>query len=52
MAVGSPGEIGSSGGVRVLPSASVDGSRGVTPARLGLPSPTSALTYGKTLSSH
>ncbi|MFD5078922.1 FG-GAP repeat protein [Streptomyces sp. NPDC058371] len=52
VAVGSPGENGSSGGVRVLPSASVDGSCTITPARLVLASPTSALTYGKTLSSH
>ncbi|MFJ8939839.1 FG-GAP-like repeat-containing protein [Streptomyces sp. NPDC102365] len=51
LAVGSPGENANSGGLWVLPHASVDGSYALTPARLGLPAPTSALTYGKTLSS-
>ncbi|WAU78769.1 FG-GAP and VCBS repeat-containing protein [Streptomyces sp. Qhu-G9] len=50
-AIGSPGENARSGGVWVLPHASVNDSYTVTPAKLGLPSPSSALTYGKTLSS-
>ncbi|MEV0223095.1 FG-GAP repeat protein [Streptomyces sp. NPDC050704] len=52
LTVGSPGENASSGGVWVLPSASVNGSHAFTPAKLGLPAPSTALTYGKTLSSH
>ncbi|MGC5564988.1 FG-GAP-like repeat-containing protein [Streptomyces sp. FR-108] len=51
LAVGSPGENADSGGLWVLPHAGADGSYALTPARLGLPAPTSALTYGKTLSS-
>ncbi|MFD0308351.1 FG-GAP-like repeat-containing protein [Streptomyces sp. NPDC127119] len=51
LAVGSPGENVNSGGLWAFPRASVDGSYALTPARLGLPAPTSALTYGKTLSS-
>ncbi|WP_225891164.1 FG-GAP and VCBS repeat-containing protein [Streptomyces dioscori] len=51
LAVGSPGENVNSGGLWAFPHASADGSYALTPARLGLPAPTSALTYGKTLSS-
>ncbi|WP_328495449.1 VCBS repeat-containing protein [Streptomyces sp. NBC_00414] len=51
LTVGSPGENVNSGGLWVFPHASVDGSYALTPARLALPAPTSALTYGKTLSS-
>ncbi|MCX4235692.1 FG-GAP-like repeat-containing protein [Streptomyces ortus] len=51
LAVGSPGENANSGGLWAFPRASVDGSYALTPARLDLPAPTSALTYGKTLSS-
>ncbi|MGW1030158.1 FG-GAP and VCBS repeat-containing protein [Streptomyces sp. NPDC002577] len=50
LAIGSPGENFSSGGVWVLPRAGVDGSVALTPSRLGLPSPTSALAYGAVLS--
>jgi len=52
IAIGSPGENANSGGVWFLPAASVNGSYAFTPAKLGLPSPSSALSYGKTLSSH
>jgi hypothetical protein len=52
VAIGSPGENAKSGGVWVLPRASVNGSYAVTPTKLGLPSPSTALAYGKTLSSH
>ncbi|MGP4048331.1 FG-GAP-like repeat-containing protein [Streptomyces sp. 2A115] len=52
VAVGSPGENAASGGVWVLPGASANGSYAFTPAKLGLPTASSALTYGKTLSSH
>ncbi|MFF0401000.1 FG-GAP-like repeat-containing protein [Streptomyces sp. NPDC005248] len=51
VAVGSPGENAGSGGVWLLPRASVNGSFAFTPAKLGLPSPTSALAYGRYLSS-
>ncbi|MET7745369.1 FG-GAP and VCBS repeat-containing protein [Streptomyces sp. NPDC005385] len=51
MAVGSPGENTGSGGVWVLPAASPDGSYVFTPGKLGLPSPSSALKYGGTLTS-
>ncbi|MFF0135606.1 FG-GAP repeat protein [Streptomyces sp. NPDC005227] len=51
VAVGSPGENTGSGGVWVLPAASADGSYVFTPGRLGLPSPSSALKYGGTLTS-
>ncbi|MEU6029314.1 FG-GAP and VCBS repeat-containing protein [Streptomyces tauricus] len=51
LTVGSPGENVNSGGLWVFPHTSPDGSYALTPARLGLPAPTSALTYGKTLSS-
>ncbi|MGY4905559.1 FG-GAP-like repeat-containing protein [Streptomyces sp. 900116325] len=50
VAVGSPGENAGSGGVWLLPRASVNGSFAFTPAKLGLPSPTSALAYGRYLS--
>ncbi|MER5178777.1 FG-GAP-like repeat-containing protein [Streptomyces sp. NPDC002896] len=49
LAIGSPGENSSSGGVWVLPRAGVEGSVALTPSRLGLPSPTSALVYGAVL---
>jgi hypothetical protein len=52
MAVGAPGENTNSGGVWVFPKASVTNSRALTPKNLGLPSPTSALSYGRYLSSH
>ncbi|MGW3663871.1 integrin-like protein [Streptomyces sp. NPDC005141] len=51
VAVGSPGENAGSGGVWLLPRASVNGSSAFTPAKLGLPSPSSALAYGRYLSS-
>lgn len=50
VAVGSPGENVGSGGVWLLPRASVNGSFAFTPAKLGLPSPSSALAYGRYLS--
>ncbi|MGW4386564.1 FG-GAP-like repeat-containing protein [Streptomyces sp. NPDC004685] len=50
LAVGSPGENASSGGVWLLPRASANGSSAFTPAKLGLPSPSSALAYGRYLS--
>ncbi|MEU4091266.1 integrin-like protein [Streptomyces sp. NPDC026673] len=49
LAVGSPGENSGSGGVWLLPGASANGSFALTPAKLGLPSPTSALAYGRYL---
>jgi FG-GAP repeat/FG-GAP-like repeat len=52
LVIGSPGENSSSGGFWVLPSAGVNNSRALTPSRLGLPSPTSPLTYGAILTSH
>jgi hypothetical protein len=52
MAVGAPGENAGSGGVWVFPRASVTHSRALTPKNLGLPSPASALSYGRYLSSH
>ncbi|MEU1457704.1 FG-GAP repeat protein [Streptomyces avermitilis] len=51
VAVGSPGENADSGGVWLLPRASVNGSSAFTPAKLDLPSPSSALAYGRYLSS-
>ncbi|MDX3134263.1 FG-GAP-like repeat-containing protein [Streptomyces europaeiscabiei] len=51
-AVGAPGENARSGGVWVFPKTSVTNSRALTPKNLGLPSPTTALSYGKYLSSH
>lgn len=50
--VGSPGENAKSGGVWVLPKTSVTGSHALTPKNLGLPSPATALSYGRFLSSH
>lgn len=50
VAVGSPGENAASGGVWLLPRASANGSSAFTPAKLGLPSPSSALAYGRYLS--
>ncbi|MFC9530709.1 FG-GAP-like repeat-containing protein [Streptomyces sp. NPDC056975] len=50
LAVGSPGENAASGGVWLLPRASANGSSAFTPAKLGLPSPSSALAYGRYLS--
>ncbi|MFI2033390.1 integrin-like protein [Streptomyces bottropensis] len=52
MAVGAPGENANSGGVWVFPKTSRTNSRALTPKNLGLPSPTSALSYGRFLSSH
>ncbi|GGW62208.1 hypothetical protein GCM10010503_44320 [Streptomyces lucensis JCM 4490] len=49
LAVGSPGENAGSGGVWLLPRAGVNGSSAFTPAKLGLPSPSSALAYGRYL---
>ncbi|WP_226966962.1 FG-GAP-like repeat-containing protein [Streptomyces phaeolivaceus] len=51
-AVGAPGENAKSGGVWVFPKTSVTGSVALTPKKLGLPSPSSALSYGRYLSSH
>ncbi|WP_306820040.1 FG-GAP repeat protein [Streptomyces sp. DSM 40750] len=51
-AVGTPGENTNSGGVWVFPKTSVTGSYALTPKNLGLPSPTTALSYGRYLSSH
>ncbi|MGW0841228.1 integrin-like protein [Streptomyces sp. NPDC002787] len=51
-AVGTPGENAKSGGVWVFPKTSVTGSYALTPKSLGLPSPSSALSYGRHLSSH
>ncbi|MDQ1037693.1 hypothetical protein QFZ75_004109 [Streptomyces sp. V3I8] len=51
LAVGSPGENARSGGVWAFPRSGADGSYALTPARLGLPAPTSALAYGGTVSS-
>ncbi|MEE1764826.1 FG-GAP repeat protein [Streptomyces sp. SP18BB07] len=50
-AVGAPGENARSGGVWVFPKTSVTGSRALTPKNLGLPSPSSALSYGRFMSS-
>ncbi|MFB8267049.1 FG-GAP-like repeat-containing protein [Streptomyces sp. NPDC055955] len=50
LAVGSPGENAAAGGVWLLPHASANGSSAFTPAKLGLPSPSSALAYGRYLS--
>ncbi|MFD7812426.1 integrin-like protein [Streptomyces sp. NPDC059785] len=51
-AVGSPGENSASGGVWTLPHVAAAGSVALTPAKLGLPSPSTALKYGAPLSSH
>ncbi|MFE9684664.1 FG-GAP-like repeat-containing protein [Streptomyces sp. NPDC006285] len=51
LTVGSPGENAASGGLWLFPRAGVDGSYALTPARLGLPDPKSALAYGRPLSS-
>jgi hypothetical protein len=51
-AVGAPGENAGSGGVWLLPKTSTTGSYALTPSNLGLPSPTTALQYGRYLSSH
>ncbi|WP_338897004.1 FG-GAP repeat protein [Streptomyces sp. TG1A-60] len=51
-AVGTPGENTASGGVWIFPKTSVTNSYALTPKKLGLPSPTSALSYGRYLSSH
>ncbi|WP_229877710.1 FG-GAP-like repeat-containing protein [Streptomyces bluensis] len=51
-AIGTPGENEKSGGVWLLPALSPTGSSAITPTRLGLPSPSTALSYGRTLSSH
>ncbi|MFF2020635.1 integrin-like protein [Streptomyces sp. NPDC058171] len=50
LAVGSPGENAGSGGVWLLPGAGVSGSAALTPRKLGLPSPASALAYGRYVS--
>ncbi|MEV6378761.1 FG-GAP repeat protein [Streptomyces sp. NPDC051773] len=50
-AVGAPGENAKSGGVWVFPKTSVTGSYALTPNNLGLPSASSALSYGRYLSS-
>jgi hypothetical protein len=52
MAVAAPGENTNSGGVWLFPKTSVTGSYAITPAKLGLPSPSTALSYGRFLSSH
>ncbi|WP_309505016.1 FG-GAP-like repeat-containing protein [Streptomyces sp. KM273126] len=51
-AIGAPGENNKSGGVWLLPALSPADSYAITPARLSLPSPSTALSYGRTLSSH
>ncbi|MPY59440.1 FG-GAP and VCBS repeat-containing protein [Streptomyces spongiae] len=51
-AIGTPGENAASGGVWLLPALSSQRSYAVTPTGLGLPSSSTALSYGKTLSSH
>ncbi|WP_307835488.1 integrin-like protein [Streptomyces adelaidensis] len=51
-AVGTPGENTRSGGVWVFPKTSVTNSYALTPKNLGLPSPTTALSYGRFLTSH
>ncbi|KAA0929749.1 FG-GAP-like repeat-containing protein [Streptomyces apricus] len=51
LVVGAPGENAGSGALWAFPRAVADGSYALTPARLGLPAPTSALAYGTTLSS-
>ncbi|MPY40867.1 integrin-like protein, partial [Streptomyces phyllanthi] len=50
--IGAPGENAKSGGIWVLPGTSAEGSYALTPTRLGLPSPSTALSYGQTLNSH
>ncbi|MFF7970781.1 hypothetical protein [Streptomyces sp. NPDC007905] len=50
-AVGSPGENAGSGGVWLLPREGVNGSSAFSPAKLDLPSPSSALAYGRYVSS-
>jgi hypothetical protein len=50
--VGAPGENAKSGGVWLFPKLSSATSYALTPAKLGLPSPSTALSYGKTLTSH
>ncbi|WP_308010676.1 FG-GAP repeat protein [Streptomyces sp. AC495_CC817] len=50
-AVGAPGENAKSGGVWGFPKTSVNGSYALTPKNLGLPSPASALSYGRYVSS-
>lgn len=52
LAIGSPGENASSGGVWAMPRSAAKGSYALTPKKLGLPSPSSALSYGRTLSGH
>ncbi|MGW3357181.1 FG-GAP-like repeat-containing protein [Streptomyces bungoensis] len=49
LAVGSPGENAGSGGVWLLPRSSACYSSVITPAKLGLPAPSSALAYGRYL---
>ncbi|MFE0384592.1 FG-GAP repeat protein, partial [Streptomyces bungoensis] len=49
LAVGSPGENAGSGGVWLLPRSSACYSSVFTPAKLGLPAPSSALAYGRYL---
>ncbi|MER6158720.1 integrin-like protein [Streptomyces sp. NPDC001868] len=51
-AVGAPGENANSGGVWIFPKTSVTNAQALTPKNLGLPSPTTALSYGRYLSSH
>ncbi|WP_448320886.1 FG-GAP repeat protein [Streptomyces sp. CO7] len=51
LAAGSPGENAGSGGVWLLPRAGAAGSFAITPGKLGLPSPSSALGYGRHLHS-
>ncbi|MEW2400917.1 integrin-like protein [Streptomyces sp. NPDC046862] len=51
-AIGAPGENANRGGVWLLPALKSKGSYAVTPVSLGLPSSSTALSYGKTLSSH
>ncbi|MFF3817401.1 FG-GAP-like repeat-containing protein [Streptomyces bluensis] len=51
-AIGAPGENERSGGVWLLPALSATDSSAITPTRLSLPSPSTALSYGRTLSSH
>lgn len=50
MAIGSPGENARSGGVWQLLRGSANRAFAITPAKLGLPSPTSALGYGRYVS--
>lgn len=51
-AVGAPGENANSGGVWIFPKTSVTNSYALTPKNLALPSPTTALAYGRYVSSH